>query len=189
MFLKIIHIFIDINKKPRDKVQNNILEPEISSSKDKEKGNEEKKNEEIKGKKEEKKESEEDEETNKFNSSSSTSKNQMNNINDNKNDEEKEDSNENSDEKEKQENEENKQNNENDINKNNNNNNKEEEEIKFILNRKNSFMEQFQREENIYNYTRDEINETREISLEYKINIFLLVKKILKFKTMKKLLL
>ena len=164
------YIFIDINKKPRDKVQNNILEPDISSSKDKEKDNEEKKSEEIKGIEEEKKESEEDEEKNKFNSSSSTSKNQMNNINDNKNDEEKEDSNENSDEKEKQENEENKQNNENDINKNNNNNNnnkEEEEEIKFILNRKNSFMEQFQREENIYNYTRDEINETREISLEY----------------------
>ena len=147
------YIFIEINKKPRDNKEKIILEQDISSSKEEEKNNEEKKSEDIKSIEEEKKENEGDEEKYKFNSSLSTYNNQLNNIIESENDEIKEELSENSDKKEKQEN--------------NKIGNMKEEEIKFLLDRKNTFMRLFKMEENIYNYARDKINETHEISLQY----------------------
>ena len=162
------YIFIEINKRPEIEIKKSDIEEEINILKKPVKTGE-KKIKEIKGIEEEKKESEEDEEKNKFNSSSYSNNNPIN-IN-NLNEEEKEqesnkESNEFFNEDEKQENEEN---NEEEDNKKKEEENvkKKEEEIKFLLNIKNPFMEQFEKEENIYDYIRDEINETREITLEY----------------------
>ena len=75
----------------------------------------------------------------------------------------------NSNDNEKKENQENNQGNENnkDELKSKEKDKNNEEEIKFEIIRKNSFMEQFEKEENIYDYIRDEINTTHEITLEY----------------------
>ena len=176
------YIFIEINKKPEIEINKSEIESESKSSKEEEKQNEQK--EDIKGIKEEKKESDEEEDKNKFNSSSYTSNtninnNQLNDLNNINEKEKEEESNkeliDNLNENEKQENKEDNNKDKENNNKNDKNDNKskkenkssEEEEINLELNRKNSLMEQFEKEENIYDYIRDEINETREITLEY----------------------
>jgi hypothetical protein len=105
----------------------------------------------------------------KFNSSSySSNKLNQSNLNEVEKENEKESIN-NSNDNEKKENQENNQDNENnkDELKSKEKDKNNEEEIKFEIIRKNSFMEQFEKEENIYDYIRDEINTTHEIALEY----------------------
>ena len=165
------YIFIEINKVPEIEIKKSELElPKINISKDEEKKSEEKseKKDDTKGIEEENKESEEEEKM-KFNSSSySSNKLNQSNLNEVEKENEKESIN-NSNDNEKKENQENNQDNENnkDELKSKENNKNNVEEIKFEIIRKNSFMEQFEKEENIYDYIRDEINTTHEITLEY----------------------
>ena len=160
------YIFIEINKVPEVEIKKVDLEPEILLPKEEEKKSKSDKSEQIKEIEEEKKENEENEEKEekkKFNSSYSSNNNEENSISneemENKSNEEENKKDENKEKEKEKDNDKDKEKEENkDI---------EEESIKYELNRKNSLMEKFEREENIYDYIRDEINISTEISLEY----------------------
>ena len=167
------YIFIEINKTPEIKIQKSDLEQNINTISNKDVEEEIKSHKDDNGIKEEKKESEEEEEQQmKFNSSSYSSNQSKSKeyVDDEKSNEDS--SSVNSDENEKQEEQEEHddydKNNENENENDNNEQNKTlEEETKYEINRVNTLMQKFKKDENIYDYIRDEINETHEITLEY----------------------
>ena len=156
------YIFIEINKKPEIEIKESDKESEPNDLKEEEKS-QKNNEEENKGITEEKKGSEGDAEKNNNKSPLSSSEiensiNQIDNKNENKNEEElikelkenllgnEENNKENSDSKK-------------DI--------KVDEETNFDFFKKNPLMQKFIKDENLYDYIRDEINDTHEITLTY----------------------
>ena len=161
------YIFIEINKKPAIKINESDKEPEPNKPKEEEKKIENENEEEIKGIAEEKKENEEEMEKNNINSSLYNIDNEINQmknkIENKKNEELNKEIKENSNENEKEENEENK--NENEDSEKEDNNSKQDTKLNSL--KKNILMEKFIQDENIYDYIRDDIDDTHEITLTF----------------------